>query len=126
MSFQFPSNPEAGDQVINPITGTSYVWVVPPGKWSVATTPSVTTSIYSSLTEPPVGSRYELWFDNTTETLRYYYVNPDTNTADWVTTAFSETSTESLVNTINTLSNVIIDLQTKVDELENSAFLLME
>ena len=126
MSFQFPSNPEAGDQVINPITGTSYVWVVPPGKWSVATTPSVTTSIYSSLTEPPAGSRYELWFDNTTETLRYYYVDPATNTADWVTTAFSEASTESLVDTINTLSNVIIDLQTKVDELENSAFLLME
>lgn len=51
-AFQFP-DPTVNQEVINPITGSTYQWKFPPGKWVVTATPNTTVSdlIWESVTE---------------------------------------------------------------------------
>ena len=125
MEFQFPANPQAGDSVQNVSTGVNYVWTVPPGQWRVKNIAKSNVGVYEGSSEPPAGSEYSLWFNTLTQTLHYYYCPPN-GTCEWVSTAFTGGSDGTLLETIQTLSDVIIELQTKVNVLNNTAFLLME
>ena len=129
MEFQFPANPSVGDTVINPTTGTTYEFESP-GKWNIkfvqpSSPVSGDISIYEGSTPPPAGSEFKLWFDTSTESLKYYYCDPN-NDCNWVTTALSSEGVELLLSQLTAMSNVIIDLQTKVQTLESTAFLILE
>ena len=124
MEFQFPANPSVGDTVTNPLTGTTYVWS-DKGRWKVNNVVSQSVSIFEGSSPPPLTSQYQLWFDTTTETLKYFYCDNENN-CNWVTTAFGGGSNEALAATVTQLSSVIMELQTKVTTLENTAFILME
>lgn len=124
MEFQFPANPNVGDTVTNQATGTTYVWSSR-GRWSVNTISSQNVTVFEGSSPPPLASEYTLWFDTSSETLKYFYCDASSN-CDWVSTNFSGDSNEALMSTVSQLSNVILELQTKVLNLENSAFILME
>ena len=124
MEFQFPANPSVGDTVTNPLTSTTYIWASS-GKWKVHNVDTQNISIYEGASPPALASEYSLWFDTTSNTLKYFYCD-DLNNCNWVSTSFSGESNEQLMATVSHLSNVIIELQTKVNTLENSTFILME
>ena len=125
MEFQFPANPKVGDTVINPLTGTTYEFKAP-GKWSIQSlTSSGDISVYEGPEPPPSASEYKLWFDTNSASLKYYYCDAN-NDCHWLTTAFNEEGVELLLSQLTAMSNVIIDLQTKVQTLESTFFLILE
>jgi len=125
MEFQFPASPESGDSVLNPSTGVHYVWTAPPGQWRVKNIARANVSVYEGTTAPPPEANYSLWFNTLTNTLLYYYCPPDEN-CQWVSTAFNEDNEDAFLDKIQTLSDAIIELHTKVNVLENTSFILME
>ena len=125
MTFQFPNNPSVGDTVTNASTGTTYEWVSPPGVWKIKSADTPNVSVYEGPEPPPVPSEYLLWFDTNSLTLKYFYCSGE-NECNWVSSAFTDESIESLMSVVSELSNVIIELQTKVNVLENTSFILME
>ena len=124
MEFQFPANPSIGETVINPVTGTTYEWASP-GRWVIKTLSSESITVYEGSSEPPPASQYKLWFDTTTYSLKYYFCD-DQGDCQWLTTAFNEEGVEQVLAQLQQMSNVIIELQTKVNTLENTSFLILE
>ena len=124
MEFQFPANPSIGETVINPVTGTTYEWSAP-GRWAIKTLSADSVTVYEGPTAPPPASHYQLWFDTTTNSLKYYYCGADEE-CTWITTAFNEEGVEAVLGQLAQMSNAIIELQSKVNTLENTFFLILE
>ena len=121
MEFQFPANPQVGDTVENPTTGTSYIWSG--SAWKVNKSGGF-HGIYEGAT-PPASGEYKLWWDADAEVLKYFYCD-ENGYCEWRTTAFSSDSTETLLQALDDMSNVILDLKSKVESLELTSFLLLE
>ena len=95
MAFNFP-DPAEQQEVTNPITGSTYQWKNPPGKWViVAKENAIVDIIYEGPNSPdPVGD-YKLWYSTETLELYFYYTDANGNSA-WVPTATPITMLEDL------------------------------
>ena len=94
-AFQFP-NPNDTQTVVNPITGSTYQWKEPPGKWVVTTKlRGVSDIIYEGDNPPnPIGD-YKLWYS--TDTLELYFHYCDVNgVCAWLPTSAPITMLEDL------------------------------
>ena len=132
-AFNFP-DPLLQKTVTNPITGSTYQWKEPPGKWVIVTKVRAVTDIIWEGDSPPdpVGD-YKLWYS--TDTLELYFYSTDANgTSAWVPTSTPITMLEDLeedvrialqksgaaVAAANNNLNAIGLLDTALEEVENS------
>ena len=95
-AFNFP-DPLVQQTVTNPITGSTYQWKEPPGKWVVISRSQGTTDIiYEGDTPPTPRGEYKLWYS--TDTLELYFWYEDTNgTSAWIPTSKPITGLEALI-----------------------------
>ena len=95
MAFNFP-DPLLEQKVTNPLTGSTYEWKEPPGKWVVtAKIEEVSEIIYEGDTPPDPRGDYKLWYS--TDTLELYFWYEDENgTGAWVPTSAPITMLEGL------------------------------
>lgn len=126
MEFQFPANPQVGDTVTNETTGVNYVFASP-GVWKISAIANTVSGapVYEGSSPPTEDSGYALWFDTNVLALKYYYVD-SSGEGEWILASFDDLSVEALLATVAQMSNVIIDLQTKVNTLESTSFLTLE
>ena len=85
-AFQFP-DPLVQTTVKNPITGSTYQWKEPPGKWVMTVSiREVEDIIWEGDAPPnPIGD-YKLWYS--TDTLELYYYYCDVNgVCTWIPTS---------------------------------------
>ena len=118
MSFQFP-DPTVTQEVVNPITGSLYRWVNPPGKWVVASQAlEVSDIIWEGETPPdPVGD-YKLWYSTDTLELYFYYCDRN-NTCAWVPTSAPITLLDDLDEGLFEVKQDLIATNVAVRENEN-------
>jgi hypothetical protein len=119
-AFQFP-DPTVNSTVVNPITGSTYQWKEPPGKWVLNAQASgvVSEIIWEGDSPPlPVGE-YKLWYS--TDTLELYFYYCDTNgVCAWVPTSVPIQVLEDL-NAFAAEAEIDIDqLQYKQQLLQNA------
>ena len=118
-AFQFP-DPTVQQTVLNPITGSTYQWKEPPGKWVVTVSLREVSDIIweGDLPPNPVGD-YKLWYS--TDTLELYFYYCDSNGAcAWVPTSVPIQVLEDL-NAFAAQAEVDIDqLQYKQQLLQNA------
>ena len=118
-AYQFP-DPQIQETVINPITGSTYQWKNPPGKWTLVAQPKTQVSdiIWEGETPPnPVGD-YKLWYSIDTLELYFYYTDTQ-GTSAWIPTAKPITGLESVIAEVNVAG---VDIaQVKLEIIENNA-----
>ena len=95
MAFNFP-DPILQQTVTNPITGSTYQWKEPPGKWVVtAKIKEVSDIIYEGDTPPTPRGDYKLWYSTDTLEL-YFWYEDDNGVGAWVPTSAPITMIEGL------------------------------
>ena len=117
-AFQFP-DPAVTQTVKNPITGSTYQWQDPPGKWVVTVSIRDVGDIIWEGEEPPNPvNDYKLWYS--TDTLELYFYYTDTQgTSAWIPTAKPITGLESVIAEVNVAG---VDIaQVKLEIIENNA-----
>ena len=94
-AFNFP-DPTDHSTVVNPITGSTYQWKEPPGKWVIITKlREITDIIWEGDTPPEPRNDYKLWYS--TDTLELYFWYEDVNgVGAWVPTSAPITMLEGL------------------------------
>ena len=118
-AFQFP-DPTVQQTVLNPITGSTYQWKEPPGKWVVTVSMREVSDIIweGDLPPNPIGD-YKLWYSTDTLELYFYYCDANAVCA-WVPTSVPIQVLEDL-NTFAAQAEVDIDqLQYKQQLLQNA------
>ena len=124
MAFQFP-DPNVQNTVINPITGSEYVWIDPPGKWVVkASSAEISDILYEGDSPPDPRNDYKLWYSTDTLELYFWYEDVNSNGA-WVPTAAPITlvgDIEELNTTIVTQAGIIQNQIERIDALEAAVF----
>ena len=77
-AFQFP-DPAVTQTVKNPITGSTYQWKEPPGKWVVTVSSrEVGDIIWEGDEKPdPNPGDYKLWYHTDELELYFYYWDPN-------------------------------------------------
>jgi hypothetical protein len=117
-AFQFP-DPAVQTTVINPITGSTYQWKEPPGKWVVTTKiREVGDIIWEGDAPPsPIGD-YKLWYSTDTLELYFYYCDA-AGTCAWVPTSAPITMLEDLDNTVFELRRDLNATTVSVSENKN-------
>ena len=119
-AFQFP-DPTVNQTVVNPITGSTYQWKEPPGKWVLIAQPQTQVSdiIWEGDSPPaPVGD-YKLWYSTDTLELYFYYCDAN-GVCAWVPTSVPIQVLENL-NEFAAQAEVDIDqLQYKQTLLQNA------
>ena len=106
-AFQFP-DPEQQQSVVNPITGSTYVWKEPPGKWvlSAGGEQQVREIISEGDSPPsPVGD-YKLWYSTDTLELYFYYCD-ENNVCAWVPTSIPIQILEGLNERMSALEQAV-------------------
>ena len=94
-AFNFP-DPTVQQTVTNPITGSTYQWKEPPGKWVITTkVRAVTDIIYEGDSPPFPRGDYKLWYSTDSLELYFWYEDVNGNGA-WVPTAAPITMLENL------------------------------
>ena len=118
-AFQFP-DPAVQTTVINPITGSTYQWKEPPGKWVVTVKMrDVGDIIWEGDKKPdPNPGNYKLWYHTDELELYFYYCDPN-NRCDWVPTSAPITMLEDLDNTVFELRRDLTATNVAVRENEN-------
>ena len=117
-AFQFP-DPTVTQTVVNPITGSTYQWKEPPGKWVVTTKlRGVTDIIYEGDRSPDPRGDFKLWYSTDTLELYFWYEDANGNGA-WVPTAAPITMLEDLDNTVFELRRDLNATNVSVSENEN-------
>ena len=117
-AFNFP-DPTIQQTVTNPITGSTYQWKEPPGKWVVTTKLRGVSDIIweGDLPPDPIGD-YKLWYS--TDTLELYFHYCDVNSVcAWVPTSAPITMLEDLDNTVFELRRDLNKTNIAVAENEN-------
>ena len=117
-AFQFP-DPNDTQTVVNPITGSTYQWKEPPGKWVVTTKlRGVSDIIYEGDNPPdPIGD-YKLWYS--TDTLELYFYFCDANSVcAWVPTSAPITMLEGLQAEVTAAGADIAVVKRNIIELED-------
>ena len=118
-AFQFP-DPALETTVTNPITGSTYQWKEPPGKWVVTVKMRDVGDIIWEGDNPPspIGD-YKLWYSTDTLELYFYYCDAG-GTCAWVPTSVPIQVLEDL-NAFAAQAEVDIDqLQYKQQLLQNA------
>jgi len=115
-AFNFP-DPLVQQTVTNTITGSTYQWKEPPGKWVVISRSQTSTDIiYEGDTPPIPRGEYKLWYS--TDTLELYFWYEDTNgTSAWIPTSKPITGLEAVIAEVDAAG---VDIaQAKREILEN-------
>ena len=118
-AFQFP-DPALQTTVTNPVTGSTYQWKEPPGKWVVTVKMRDVGDIIWEGDNPPspIGD-YKLWYSTDTLELYFYYCDA-AGTCAWVPTSVPIQVLEDL-NAFAAQAEVDIDqLQYKQQLLQNA------
>ena len=117
-AFQFP-DPTVTQTVVNPITGSTYQWKEPPGKWVVTTKlRGVSDIIYEGDNPPePIGD-YKLWYS--TDTLELYFHYCDANAVcAWVPTSAPITMLEDLDEGLSEVKLGLVAANVAINENTN-------
>ena len=117
-AFQFP-DPAVTQTVKNPITGSTYQWQDPPGKWVVTVSIREVGDIIweGDLPPDPIGD-YKLWYS--TDTLELYFYFCDINdVCAWVPTSAPITMLEDLDTAVSELRTDIYKVNIATSENEN-------
>ena len=118
-AFQFP-DPAVQTTVKNPITGSTYQWQDPPGKWVVTVSIREVGDIVWEGDNPPdpIGD-YKLWYS--TDTLELYFYYCDVNgVCAWLPTSVPITAIEELTAFAAQAEVDIDQLQYKQQILQNA------
>jgi len=117
-AFQFP-DPTIQQTVVNPITGSTYQWKEPPGKWVVTVSVRKVEDIIWEGDNPPIPrGDYKLWYS--TDTLELYFWYEDENgVGAWVPTSAPITMLEDLDNTVFEIRRDLNQTNVAVAENEN-------
>ena len=117
-AFNFP-NPADTQTVTNPITGSTYQWKEPPGKWVITTkVRAVQDIIYEGDLPPDPRGDYKLWYS--TDTLELYFWYEDENSVGaWVPTSAPITMLEDLDTAVAELRTDIYKVNIATAENEN-------
>ena len=120
-AFQFP-NPAEQTTVTNPITGSTYQWKEPPGKWVVTVKMrNVGDIIWEGDNPPnPIGD-YKLWYSTDTLELYFYYCDA-AGTCAWVPTSVPVQVLENLNTVIAAQATTIQQQIARIDALEAAVF----
>ena len=117
-AFNFP-DPTIQQTVTNPITGSTYQWKEPPGKWVVTTKVRAVSDIIYEGDNPPIPrGDYKLWYSTDTLELYFWYEDVNGNGA-WVPTAAPITMLEDLDNSVFELRQDLTAVNVAVRENEN-------
>ena len=117
-AFQFP-DPADQKTVVNPITGSTYQWKEPPGKWVVTVSVrQVEEIIYEGDNPPTPRGDYKLWYSTDTLELYFWYEDENGNGA-WVPTSAPITMLEDLDNTVFEIRKDLNQTNVAVAENEN-------
>ena len=119
MAFNFPDPADGVTTVVNPITGSTYEWKQPPGKWViVAKIREVGDIVWEGDVPPDPRGDYKLWYS--TDTLELYFWYEDVNgVGAWVPTSAPITMLEDLDNTVFELRRDLNATNVSVSENEN-------
>ena len=117
-AFQFP-DPTVQSTVTNPITGSTYQWQDPPGKWVVSVKlREVSDIIWEGDSPPdPIGD-YKLWYSTDTLELYFYYTDP-TGTSAWLPTSKPITAIDEINATVGSIQMQLAQTNTAVNENTN-------
>ena len=117
-AFNFP-DPTIQQTVTNPITGSTYQWKEPPGKWVITTKIRAGSDIIYEGDNPPIPrGDYKLWYSTDTLELYFWYEDVNGNGA-WVPTAAPITMLEDLDNSVFELRQDLTAVNVAVRENEN-------
>jgi len=121
-AFQFP-DPAVNPTVVNPITGSTYQWKEPPGKWVLIaqTQKGVSDLIWEGDNPPPPSEDYKLWYSTDTLELYFYYCDPN-NVCAWTPTSIPIQVLENLNNTVTAQAGVIQNQIDRIDALEAAVY----
>ena len=122
MAFNFPDPADGVTTVVNPITGSTYEWKNPPGKWVITTKIRDASDIVWEGDNPPdpIGD-FKLWYS--TDTLELYYNYCDINrVCAWVPTSVPIQVLENLSTTVAAQAGVIQNQIARIDALEAAVF----
>ena len=117
-AFNFP-DPTIQQTVTNPITGSTYQWKEPPGKWVITTkVRAVSDIIYEGDTPPTPRGEYKLWYS--TDTLELYFWYEDVNgVGAWVPTSAPITMLEDLDAGLAEVKANVVAINQAVNTNEN-------
>ena len=118
-AFQFP-DPTVQTTVKNPITGSTYQWQDPPGKWVVTVSIREVGDIIWEGDNPPdpIGD-YKLWYS--TDTLELYFYFCDANgTCAWLPTSKPITMLEDLDKAVTEIKADVVAANVAINENANS------
>ena len=118
-AFQFP-DPQIQETVINPITGSTYQWKNPPGKWTLVAQPKtqINDLIWEGDNPPSPPEDYKLWYS--TDTLELYFYFCDQNgVCAWIPTSKPITLLEDLDTAVAELRTDIQAVNIATLENEN-------
>ena len=95
-AFNFP-DPTVQQTVVNPITGSTYQWKEPPGKWVLTVSVRDVSDIIWEGDNPPnpIGD-YKLWYSTDTLELYFYYCDALMDVCAWLPTSVPITALEEL------------------------------
>ena len=117
-AFQFP-DPTVQQTIVNPITGSTYQWKEPPGKWVVTVSMREVGDIIWEGDSPPnpIGD-YKLWYSTDTLELYFYYCDAN-GVCAWLPTSAPITMLEDLDNSVFELRRDLTATNVAVRENEN-------
>ena len=124
-AFQFP-DPADQKTVVNPITGSTYQWKEPPGKWVVTVSVRQVEDIIWEGDSPPdpIGD-YKLWYS--TDTLELYFHYTDANgVSAWVPTSAPITMLEDLDEGLFEVRQLLNQVNSAAITNENDIILIRE
>ena len=112
-AFQFP-DPAVTQTVKNPITGSTYQWQDPPGKWVVTVSIREVGDIIWEGDNPPnpIGD-YKLWYSTDTLELYFYYTD-SSGTSAWLPTS-------KPITMLNDLDAQVFDINTLLQQVNIAA-----
>ena len=117
-AFQFP-DPSVQQTVVNSITGSTYQWKEPPGKWVVTVSVRKVEDIVYEGDNPPIPrGDYKLWYSTDTLELYFWYEDENGNGA-WVPTSAPITMLEDLDEGLFEVRQDLIATNVAVRENEN-------
>ena len=117
-AFNFP-DPTVQQTVTNPITGSTYQWKEPPGKWVITTkVRAVQDIIYEGDLPPSPRGDYKLWYS--TDTLELYFWYEDENgVGAWVPTSAPITMLEDLDTGLSEVKLGLVAANVAINENTN-------
>ena len=118
-AFNFPDPLTGETTVTNPITGSTYQWQDPPGKWVVIVKMrDIGDIIWEGDSPPdPIGD-YKLWYSTDTLELYFYYTDSD-GTSAWLPTSKPITLLEDLDKNLAAVQLEIAQTNQAVNENTN-------